>query len=81
MARKLKRQSGAEVVAGLGRLGFERSSTRGSHAKLVREVDGQQQTVMVPLHRQLDKGTAHGVYRRALLFVPAAELDPLFYTD
>ena len=45
----------------LERLGFELIGQRGSHAKLRR----QRTTCIVPLHRELKKGTLAGVLRQA----------------
>lgn len=54
--------SGAEVVAALVRLGFLVASQRGSHVKL-RHVDGR--TAIVPMHRELKRGTLASVLRQA----------------
>ena len=54
--------SGAEVVAALVRLGFLVASQRGSHVK-PRHVDGR--TAIVPMHRELKRGTLASVLRQA----------------
>lgn len=54
--------SGADVERALGRLGFTRASQRGSHVKL-RHVDGR--VVIVPMHRELKRGTLASVLRQA----------------
>ena len=54
--------SGAEVVRALGKAGFERVGQRGSHVKL-RHVDGR--TVIVPMHRELARGTLRSILRQA----------------
>ena len=54
--------SGEEVVAALGRAGFERAGQRGSHLKL-RNRDGR--VVIVPLHRELARGTLRSILRQA----------------
>ncbi len=53
--------SGQEVVKALERLGFLLVSQRGSHAKLRRGVA----TCIVPLHRELKRGTLAGLLRQA----------------
>jgi predicted RNA binding protein YcfA (HicA-like mRNA interferase family) len=58
--------SGAAVVQALHRAGFESVSTRGSHHKL-RNADGR--TVIVPLHRELARGTLRSILRQAGLSV------------
>ncbi|MEO7802924.1 MAG: type II toxin-antitoxin system HicA family toxin [Actinomycetota bacterium] len=54
--------SGSEAVKALGKAGFDRVSQRGSHMKL-RNLEGQ--TVIVPLHRELAKGTLRSILRQA----------------
>ena len=62
MSPALPQVSGAEVVRALGRAGFEQVSQRGSHVKL-RHPDGPM--AIVPLHRQLARGTLHSILRQA----------------
>jgi predicted RNA binding protein YcfA (HicA-like mRNA interferase family) len=50
---------GARVVKALKRAGFCVSGQRGSHVKLVRDADGQ--TLIVPLHREVDRWTLKGI--------------------
>jgi predicted RNA binding protein YcfA (HicA-like mRNA interferase family) len=54
--------SGKETVQALQRTGFTVISTRGSHQKL-RDLDGH--AVIVPLHRQLARGTLASILRQA----------------
>jgi predicted RNA binding protein YcfA (HicA-like mRNA interferase family) len=54
--------SGATVVHALHQAGFESVRTRGSHHKL-RSADGR--TVIVPLHRELARGTLRSILRQA----------------
>jgi predicted RNA binding protein YcfA (HicA-like mRNA interferase family) len=55
---KLKVLSGAEVVRILSIFGFKVASQRGSHIKLRRtEAGGGQQTLTIPNHKELDRGT------------------------
>jgi predicted RNA binding protein YcfA (HicA-like mRNA interferase family) len=79
---RLRRLSARSVLAALGRFGFVVVATRGSHAKLRRVApDGTTQILTVPLHRELDVGTLHSIYRQAARFVPEAELRELFYDE
>jgi predicted RNA binding protein YcfA (HicA-like mRNA interferase family) len=59
---KLGPLSGAEVVSGLRRLGFERIGQRGSHVKM-RHPDGR--CAIVPMHAELAKGTLASILRQA----------------
>jgi predicted RNA binding protein YcfA (HicA-like mRNA interferase family) len=54
--------SGADAARALEQLGFARVSQRGSHVKL-RHADGR--TVIVPLHRELARGTLGSILRQA----------------
>lgn len=64
----------------LSRFGFEVISQRGSHVKLRRIAsDGVKQTLTIPLHEELDKGTLKAIFRQALRYIPENELKPYFY--
>jgi predicted RNA binding protein YcfA (HicA-like mRNA interferase family) len=79
---KPKVLSGAEVVKILASFGFGIESQRGSHIKLRRvTADGARQTLTIPNHRELDRGTLAGIYRQALRYIPAGELAQHFYAD
>jgi predicted RNA binding protein YcfA (HicA-like mRNA interferase family) len=82
MSPRLRRLSSRELVAALGRLGFEVVATRGSHAKLRRVLpDGSRQAITIPLHRELAIGTLQAIYRQARRFVPEDALRPLFFQE
>lgn len=68
MSPALPLLAGATVVQALQRAGFESVSTRGSHHKL-RRADGR--TVIVPLHRELARGTLRSILRQADLTADA----------
>jgi predicted RNA binding protein YcfA (HicA-like mRNA interferase family) len=53
--------SGADVAKALERAGFQRVSTRGSHAKY----RSGSSTVIVPLHSSLAPGTLRSILRQA----------------
>lgn len=79
---KLKRLSGDEVLKILSFFGFEAHSQRGSHVKLRRILeDGTRQTLTVPRHSEIDRGTLRAIYRNALRYIPEAELRPHLYSD
>lgn len=79
---KLRSLSGSEVVAVLGEFGFEPFSQRGSHIKLRRPGEqGQAQTLTVPNHREIDRGTLHAIFRQACRFIEEGELRRKFYSD
>ncbi len=81
MPPKLRRLSGRDVVAIFRGFRFSLFSTRGSHAKLRRITEeGEKQTIVVPLHDELDRGTLRAIFRQACRFVPETELRRHFYT-
>ncbi len=74
--------SGGEVLRILHEFGFARVSQRGSHVKVRRlRSDGVRESLTVPLHDELDRGTLHTLYRQAARFVPESDLRPRFYLD
>ncbi len=80
MTPRLKRLAAREVLVALRVFGFEVVSTRGSHAKLHRELaDGTRQILTVPLHRELAPGTLRAVYRLATRFIPEDEPRSYFF--
>ncbi|MGL5944288.1 MAG: type II toxin-antitoxin system HicA family toxin [Waterburya sp.] len=76
---KLKRLSGAEIIAILKQFDFEVYSQRGSHVKLRRISRSGKETLTVPNHRQLDTGTCRAIYRQACRYIPESDLFRYFY--
>ena len=77
---KLRNLSGKDVVRILSWFGFKVVSQRGSHVKLRRILlDGAKQTLTIPLHEELDKGTLRAIFRQALRYIPEEELKSHFY--
>lgn len=62
-----KLYSGREVVKTLHKAGFEIVSQKGSHIKLRGVVSGKLQTVIVPDHREIAKGTFTSILTQANL--------------
>lgn len=80
MSPRLRRLSAREVLALLGKYGFEVVATRGSHAKLCRELPGGAREILtVPLHKELAPGTLRAIFRQAARFVSEEELKPHFF--
>jgi len=79
---KLRRLSGAEVIRILVRRGFTVESRRGSHVKLRRVLEnGSRQTLTIPDHHELERGTLAAIYRQALRYVAESEIRGEFYAD
>ncbi|MHB8859197.1 MAG: type II toxin-antitoxin system HicA family toxin [Thermoleophilia bacterium] len=81
MPGKLRRLSGKQVVSILEQFGFSEVSQRGSHVKLVRAAGGTRQVLVIPLHKELDRGTLKAIIRQASRFVSDQQLSPHFYSD
>jgi predicted RNA binding protein YcfA (HicA-like mRNA interferase family) len=61
---KLKTLSGEELLRVFEAFSFRTFAQRGSHVKLRRVVaGGARQTLTVPDHREIDKGTLRAIYR------------------
>lgn len=74
--------SGREVLRTLREFGFVEFSRRGSHVKVRRILaNGHIQTLTVPDHREIDRGTLHAIFRQACRFIPESELRARFLTD
>jgi predicted RNA binding protein YcfA (HicA-like mRNA interferase family) len=79
---RLRPLSGDDVVAIFASFGFVVVSQKGSHVKLRRTTGtGQKQTLQVPRHRELDRGTSRIIYKQALSYISEGELRPHFFTD
>lgn len=79
---KLKVLSGQELLTIFADFGFVVANQRGSHAKLKRSLSSDTvQTLTIPLHDELDKGTLKAIYRQAIRYIPQDELRGHFYSE
>jgi predicted RNA binding protein YcfA (HicA-like mRNA interferase family) len=79
---KLKTLSGTDVVKIFSLFGFAIEVQRGSHAKLRRVLpDATRQTLTIPVHDEIDKGTLKAIYRQALRYLTEDRLRPHFYSE
>lgn len=78
---KLRILSGPDVIAIFEEFGFTVCSQKGSHVKLRRAIPGLVQTLTVPNHRQLKKGTLLAILGQASRFVDSVELKLRFYSE
>jgi len=61
-------------------LNFNVHSQMGSHVKLRRiGIIGEKQTLIIPLHAELDQGTLWAIIRQAARYIPKVELRPYFF--
>lgn len=79
---KLKIISGEEAIKIFSSFGFQVASQRGSNIKLRRILsDGTKQTLTIPNHHELDKGTILAIYRQVLRYIPEQDLIPHFHSE
>ncbi len=68
---RLRPLSGNQVISILHGFGFAVHDQHGSHVKLRRaSAGGANETMVVPLHRDLDRGTLHALFRQASRYIP-----------
>lgn len=77
---KLKVLSGEEVIKIFEFFGFSVVGQKGSHIKLRRIVeDDLKQTLTIPNHQELDKGTLKAIYNQSLKYISESDLRKYFY--
>jgi len=76
---KLKNLAGSDLIKIFFLFGFEVQSQRGSHVKLYRLTNDIKQTLTIPNHKELDKGTLKAIIRQASKYVSEESLASHFY--
>jgi hypothetical protein len=76
----LKVLSGADAIDILGSFGFAVIGGK-KHIKLRRVGPDGDETLIVPNHSPLAKGTLRAIFSQASRYVPQGELHPHFYND
>ena len=64
MGEKLPRLSGKEVIKILSKIGFKSVRQKGSHVFLMNDNPNNKKTTVVPLHKEIDKGTLLEIIRQ-----------------
>ena len=80
MGVKLKALSGKDVIKILKGFGFVVHDQTGSHVKLRRVVFGVNQTLIIPNHNLIAKGTLKGILNHASKYITQLDLLPHFYS-
>ena len=78
---KLKILSAKEIIKIFESFGFIVVGQKGSHIKMERKLKSSAQTLTIPNHKEIDRGTLGAIYRQALRFVSEGELKEHFYTE
>ena len=63
--QKLPRLSGKEVIKALSKVGFAIARQKGSHVILTKQTESGKRAVVVPNHKEVDKGTLSEIIRQA----------------
>ena len=78
--QRLRVLSGTYIVKIFSDFEFKILSQKGSHIKLQRILtDGTKQSLTIPLHNELDRGTLKAIFRQALRYIGEEKLKPYFY--
>jgi len=79
---KLKNLSGEDIIKIFNNFGFFIVSQKGSHVKLKRIAGGEiKQTLTIPNHSELDKGTIKAIYNQSLKYISENDLRGYFYNE
>lgn len=78
---KLKSLSGEDVIKILRQFNFLIINQKGSHIKLFRLNNNLKQTLTIPNHKELDKGTIKAIYNQTLRYIPGNDLREYFYFE
>ena len=82
MPNKLRTLAGKEIVKFLEQNGFSVFKTRGSHCKMRRTISDRNQTLMIPMHSSIAKGTLHDIYNQISEYLPESpEVKNFFFTE
>jgi len=78
----LKVLSGEDVIKIFKTFGFTISGQKGSHIKLARLLKNNvKQSVTIPNHKEIDRGTLKAIIRQASKYISEEELKNQFYAD
>jgi len=78
---RLEVLSGENVIKILESFNFVIISQKGSHVKLRRTIKKNNQTLSIPNHKELDKGTLRAIFNQASKYISESELMPHFYNE
>ena len=56
--------SGKDIVHALETIGYQKKSQKGSYVKMIKLYEKEKHIIVIPLHKELDKGTLSSIVRR-----------------
>jgi predicted RNA binding protein YcfA (HicA-like mRNA interferase family) len=80
MGVKLKTLSGEDVIAIFERFGFVAIAQTGSHVKLRRMNSHMVETLVIPSHSTISKGTLKAIFNQARRYIPSESLREHFFS-
>lgn len=66
--------SGRDLVKALKKIGYQEVSQKGSHLKLYNFYQGKKHIIVIPLHKELDRGTLRSIIRKVGFYYPPEKL-------
>lgn len=77
---KMRVLGGKDLLKIFFTFNFKEIEQRGSHVKIRRVIDGNRQTLTVPMHKEIDKGLLKQIFIQASQYISEKELRLLFYS-
>jgi len=81
MSPELRVLSAKEVISYFKNEGFDVISRTGSHVKLRRIKEYKKETLIIPDHKELDRGTLKAIIRQASKYISIDVLRDYFYVN
>jgi predicted RNA binding protein YcfA (HicA-like mRNA interferase family) len=81
MGAKLRVLSGRALVSIFEQFGFVAVSQNGSHVKMRRISIAGMETLTIPYHNEIPKGTLRAIFGQAARSIPRENLHPHFYSS
>jgi predicted RNA binding protein YcfA (HicA-like mRNA interferase family) len=79
---RLRVLSGTDLIRIFSRFGFAQVSQKGSYAKLKRKgPHAEDQTLVVPMHQELDRGTLRAIFNQACRYIRPSDLERHFFSE
>lgn len=66
--------SGKDLARALKSLGYDLVHQRGSHMKMQKLYEGHKHTIVIPNHKELDRGTLKSILRKLSRYIPEEQI-------
>jgi predicted RNA binding protein YcfA (HicA-like mRNA interferase family) len=76
---RLKVLSGKDLVKIFTKYGFEKIDQTGSHLKMRRISRTEKQTLIIPMHKEIDKGLLRQIFNQSSKYIPSDNLEKDFF--